>query len=218
MKKAICLEPFEIVAALDELGLSVEILQQVALRGTAAALSCTDNHPRQAPGFYAWSETVNALRELLIPRGWHREDDNNLPYVVNAGSTIGIIVATGDDATGRPEMEPCTNSNKGPRTADAIALNQLKLFPDSSVRADDFKKANEKPGRMAWLLLIHRDPRAEEVRCELSLPSNITEDGRVGGWVRRIILPSMPFLGPTVKITPDVPQSPPIDVKVKRRA
>jgi hypothetical protein len=215
--KAIRTEPFEVRARLDDLGLTEEILQQAVQRGTAAFNSCTENHPRQSPGFYRWSDTVSALRELLIPLNWRPEDDNNLPFVVNESGTIALIVATGDEATGRPDIDPCTSSTKGPRTANAVAMNnaQQQLFPYERIQPEDLEKVN---GRMTWLLLMHSDARAEEVRCELSRPLNMSAEGRVGGWVERIILSPMPFLGSTVNFAPNVPQSPEIDIKVKRRA
>jgi len=218
--RATCVESFEVRARLDELGVTEEILRQAVQRGTAAFNSCTANHPRQSAGFYAWAETVSALRELLNPLNWRREDDNNLPFVVNGSGTIALIVATGDEATGRPEELPCTNSSKGPRTADAVAINQAQyeLFPDIRLQSEDLERINGRMGRMTWLLLMHRDPQVDEVRCELSRPINMTVEGRVSGWAERIILSSMPFLGSGADIVPDVPKSPEIDVRVKRRA
>ena len=95
---------------------------------------------------------------------------------------------------------------------------QFELFPDVRLLPEDLERINGRMGRMTWLLLMHRDHQAQEVRCELSRPVNMSAEGRVSGWVERIILSSMPFLGPTGDVAPNVPQSPEIDVEVRRRA
>jgi len=203
---------------LAELGLAAEMLVQAVQRGHSAWANCTLNHPRLFPGISAWAEAVNALRELLIPLGWNRSDEGNLPFTVNEAGNVALCVSTGDEATGRVDESPCTKSSKGPRTANAVAVNQrqLTLFGDIRLQPEDLANVN---GRMTWLLLMHRDLRAREVRCELSRPVNMNEDGRVDGWAERIILPVTPIDGDTVEI-PDseISQTPNIVVNVTRRA
>lgn len=203
---------------LTELDLTEETLVEAVQRGLAAWAGCTRNHPALYPGIAAWAETVCAIREVQIPRGWYRSDEGNLPFTVNSSGTIALTVATGDDATGRPDEIPCTKSSKGPRTARAIEINQrqLTLFDDIRLRPQDLDELNS--GRMTWMLLIHRDVLRREIRCELSRPVNMNEDGRVDGWAERIILPSTPFGADTAEMPmPEVPQSPVIDVQVTRR-
>lgn len=199
---------------LEELGLDSEALLDVARRGMAAAAGCTQNHPAVLSGILGWGETICALREYLIPEGWNRLDEANLPLTVNSDETVALTVATGDEDTGRPEGSPCTKSKKGPRVATAVAVNQLQLFPIPVHLRQD-----EVAGRATWLLLIHRDRAARELRTELSRPVNMGEDGRVDGWSERIILGSVPFdeqfnVRPA---SPDTP-SPDIVVEIKRRA
>jgi hypothetical protein len=62
--------------------------------------------------------------------------------------------------------------------------------------------------------LLHR--AGAEVRCELSLPSQITADGRITRWQERIMLPSIPLDGAEVEIA--VPEGPDLDIDVKRKA
>jgi hypothetical protein len=200
---------------LEQLGLSALPLLEATRRGLAAAAACTPNHPRIMPGLSAWSETVCGLREELAPEGWVRLDEGNLPWTVNAEGSIAIAVATGDEDTGREQGSPCTKSKKGPRVAEAVEANQLELFP-TGVRLP----ATTPPGRTTWLLLIHRDARAGELRVELSRPVNMSEDNRVDGWSERIILDSTPFdrdldLKP---LSPNSPSGPDIEVEIKRRA
>lgn len=199
---------------LGELGLDVELLLEGARRGMAAAAGCTANHPAVLSGILAWGETICALRDSLLSRGWQRLDEGNLPLVVNRAKSLALTVATGDEETGRPQGNPCTKSKKGPRVANAVANNQLQLFP-----VPVHLRPDEATGRITWLLLIHRDRGARELRTELSRPVSMGEDGRVDAWSERIILGAVPFDDP-VRVAPKSPNDtgPEIDVEIKRRA
>ena len=69
-------------------------------------------------------------------------------------------------------------------------------------------------GPLTWFLLLHR--AGSEVRCELSLPSQISADGRITRWQERIMLPSIPLDGTEVEIV--APVGPDLDIDVKRKA
>jgi hypothetical protein len=199
---------------LAELGVESKALLDAAGRGLAAAASFTPNHPAIAAGFMAWAETICALRDALLPLDWERVDEGNLPLTVNFEGTVAITVATGDEDTGRESGSPCTKSKKGPRVARAIAANQLQLFP-IPVKLPQTESA----GRATWLLLIHRDYIARELRAELSRPIAMGEDGRVDAWAERIILDAVPFDESfSFEPAPDAPQGPDVDVEIKRRA
>jgi len=207
--------PEEVPSRLAELGLRQEILREAVQRRQAARASCTQNHPAPFPGISAWAETVAALRELLRPDGWTRLDSGNLPLTVDPANRVSLIVSTGDENTGT-EISPCTRSSKGPRTENAVTVNalQMDLF-DVRLRPEDL---DDSSGKMTFLLLFHHDAKANEVRCELSRPITMNDEGQVNGWAERIILPSSPFGGDMVKVPTDVPQTPPIVVTIKRRS
>jgi hypothetical protein len=208
--------PSERPTRLTELGLNEIILLQSIQRGQAASASCTLNHPKFYPGLAAWAETVAALREQLIPLGWKRRDEGNLPLTINASENIAITVSTGDEATGQRDGSPCTKSGKGPRTADAVTANalQMKLFGEIRLQPEDLESVN---GQMTWILLFHRDARAQEIRAELSRPVKMDVDGHVDGWIERIVLGSMPLGSNPVRLPGDVPQTPNIVIEVKRK-
>jgi hypothetical protein len=197
----------EVRTALRELGLESDILREAILRGEVARDSCTANDPPSAPGFDAWARTVRALREILIPRGWSRNDDINLSTIVSPNGSFAITVATGDEGTGRVEADPKTKYPKGPATEAAVNRNQLRLFAVDESTAEM---------QLTWMLLRRRD--GESVLSELSLPASMTEDGQVEEWLERIILDPI-TLGPDLIIrgTPE-PSAPPIDIPVRRRS
>jgi hypothetical protein len=185
-------------------------------RGQLAFLSCTPNHPPPFPGMSAWAETVCALREYLIPIGWQRLNDNNYALSVDPAGQVAIAVATGNDGTGQAEATPSTNARKGPSTSGAIAANQLRFsFMDERVPQRG-SAAGAGRGRETWILLIHRT--TDEVRCELSLPISIGEDGHIDAWRERILLGSTPLDGDLGEVVPTPPPLPDITIDVKRRA
>jgi hypothetical protein len=148
-------------------------------------------------------------------------NESNLPLTVNESGTIAITVSTADDSTGKPDVSPCTNSAKGPKTIGAIVQNQqLLLFEETSVEVRRAISENiNSPQRATWILLMHRDLVAGQVRCELSRPIGMSEDGRVDGWAERVILSPTPFDTSLVTVGDDSePQTPEIDIDVRRRA
>jgi hypothetical protein len=198
--------------------LSEGVLRQIAERALAARSQSTEYHPPNGGGLFMWLEGVAATRELLAPSPfkWHREYINNLSLTVNEENTLAIIVAAGDEATGREGVEPCTNSKKGPNTRSAVERNLFLwgMFAEE-IRPEDIFKATSSSGRTTWLFLLHYDAVNEELRCELSQPVEMTENDHVKGWSVRIILPPISFTEP---VRSEVPQSPEIDIKVKKRA
>jgi len=217
MKTKLYKGPIERPSRLAELGLEEEILMQAVEQGQAAWANCTPNHPSLFRGISAWAETISALREALMPRAWRRSDNGNLPLTINESGTIALTVSTGDETTGKRDGSPSTKSSKGPRTADAVTINaaQASLF-EIRLRPEDLK---DQSGMMTWILLFHRDAEAHEVRRELSRPIEMNSEGYVDGWAERIILGSIPLGGDTVRIpTSNAPQTPNIDVEVKKRA
>lgn len=218
MRKVVFEEQQDVQARLAELGLEGGPLMEVVQRGYIAFSMCTENDPPLFPGFSAWAQTVRALREYLVPRGWRRCDENNYSLVVSPDDAHAIAVATGDDGTGRSGFHPSTKSSKGPSTADAIITNQMQLsLPlDLDVPHPFAGDAESNAERLTWILLVYRG--AGEVRSELSLPSSMGTDGRIESWQERIILGAMPTDPIGIEITPPSPVLPDIEVSVKRRS
>src|SRR5438445_10432934 len=207
-------EPGDLRLRLTELGLDANALKETVRRGQLAFISCTANHPPQFPGMAAWAETVRALREYVVPLGWRRSNDNNYALAVDPEGLVAIAVATGNDGTGRADVTPSTNARKGPSTLEAIGVNQLQFgFMDDHPVRPAPASSDGNDYRMTWIFLIHR--AQNEVRCELSLPSSIGEDGHIDGWRERILLGSIPFDDDLVEIVP--PPQPDITIAVRRR-
>jgi hypothetical protein len=212
-------EPFEVDRELERLRLRREWLMSAVRASLSARLACTPNHPPSFAGVSGWAEGVRVLREELLPQGFERSNEGNLPFTVNKSGTMAIAVATGDPDTGT-DISPCTKNPKGIRTRNAVAVNQLSLplqFGDTQVSPEALESIEK---RETWILLIHTDMETGAVRSELSLPVNMSAEGRVDDWSMRLILESIPFDGGDIRITGDTnngPQSPEIIVEVRRR-
>jgi hypothetical protein len=223
MQRNVLQKAHEVSNRLAELGLEESQLMEAVRKGMAARFSCTPNHPPLAPGFYGWSETVRGLRDVLMIQGWGRDDAGLLSLAVSPDGKIAIAVATGDEATGNPDRTPCTKSSKGPRTRDAVDINalQLHLFDqEEAIKTDEQLKLVR--SRLTYWLLIRLDEETQSLRCELSTPIYVGDDGKIAGWDERIILGTTLFgNNPNVGTLPEErPQSgaTDVDVQVKRRA
>ncbi|WP_199544568.1 hypothetical protein [Paraburkholderia kururiensis] len=205
-------DPSSATSALERLGVTADILCNAARQGYLARANCTANHPPLFASYVAWGEALRALREQLALLGWTRNDDRNYSRSVRADRLVAIAVATGDDATGLASRVPGTKSAKGPSTTDALEVNRRQLCLPGMEPPEPAENGEQQP--TTWLLLIHH--AHNEIRCELSLPLDVGEDGRVNVWQERILLPSMPLDPEAVEIVP--PTQPDIDVEVRRKA
>lgn len=202
----------DVAARLDSMGLTVEPLVHAARRWYLSWVNFTANYPPFAIGIAAWMEAVAALREGLLPLGWVRSDEKNYALVLHPDGSMAINIASGDAGTGIPTASVSNKAPKGISTADAISVNQVQLELDLPV--PDMPHVRGDEGPLTWFLLLHRSN--DEARCELSLPSQLSVDGRITRWQERIMLPSIPLDGADVEIV--APQGPDLDIDVKRKA
>jgi hypothetical protein len=196
---------------LHQLGLTEAELLTAVEHGQAAAANCTENNPCLQRSIDAWGGTIRSLREIKILRGWTRHDEKHQqPLVLNPKGDMAITTAAGDEYTGNKDRNPATKSSKGLLTELAVKSNSLKY-----TMFGDIRKPNT---RETWILLFYRDQDTLEIRSELSLPVDMNAEKQVDHWLERIILSTIPFNGTRETLSDDKPQSPEIDVQVKRRA
>ncbi len=201
--------PAEVYNALQEIGVSQEILTDAIRSGLFARDNCTINDARNFPGIADWSRCGRSLREQLTPSGWERDDTDNRLIVVRGDSKIAISVEIGDENTGNPDLEPNLKYPKGAATKRAINANQGELFPDRFPTKEDLALK----GTVTWLLLRHRKDE-HTVLAELSLPASMV-DGRVEKWLDRIILD--PIDHNFAFQVDDDADSAPIDIPIRKR-
>jgi hypothetical protein len=210
MPAAVYVEALIVDQRLALLGLKESLLQEAMTQGYLARARLTTNHPRIFHGTSTWAETVASLRELLRPDGWQKSDIGNYELTINSTHDIAIQVVTGDEGTGLAQAMPSNKCPKGRNTIEAIINNhQLDLFEEFiPLPCRGIKNLS------TWILLYRIT--ADEIRCELSLPSLVSEEGKIRGWKERILLRPLyrgdkPF---EVRLT----QNPEIDIQIKRKA
>lgn len=208
-------EHWDVDRRLSELGLKEFTLIRAGQAGLSALTSCTENHPPGSPGYFAWAETVRALRDLLMP-AWDRKNENNLSLVTNEDKTVEILVATGDANTGLKDRHPRTKAAKGPKTKGRVDANRRYmdyLWPEMA-------EIGTRVGPATWIYLIRCDMKAHEFRSELSRPIDMSDDGYIDDWAERIILTPTSFDGirNIVPYDNDSPLTPELRIEIKARA
>jgi hypothetical protein len=197
---------------LAALGLASDDLRGALTGGYTLASSLTANHPRLAHHFNIWSETIASLRDAKAAAKWINCSDRNYETVRHPDGLCQVAVASGTHETGlRGGTGPQTSSKKGAATREVVERNQLTLFPNPSHTSSTSKGV--KPP--TWLLLHTYDFDEQQIRCELSLPTDMNDDV-ITSWSTRIILEPIPFEMPRGDRFDDDPDDQ-IDIDVPRR-
>ena len=181
----------ERLAALD---LSMELIAQALRRADAESDTCTALDPPILEGLLRWARATRFLREALIPAGWSQDNPRNLARTIHPSGEFAIVLATGDEWTGRADYQAGPRHARGYATEQAIYANGQLTFdfgPLTHVRPSGQLPA---VGDLrTWFLLFHAEQ--DVFRTELSLPEAF-DDGRITRWTERILLPDIPRLMP----------------------
>ena len=193
-------------ARLVQLGLSAADFEFVLAGADAEARTWTALAPPVMAGMARWGKTNELLRVRLLPRGWTHDDPRNMPKTISPAGDFAIVAATGDGATGRPDVTARNLYARGVETVRAVGRGDQLAFDYPGLAppaADDVA---------IWLLLYH--PAGDEIRAELSRPHSISPAGFVDSWAERILLPSIRLAQPAIA----APAAAAVTVAVARRA
>ena len=200
--------PYEVDARLKQLGVSRRPLVLAALQGDLQRRLCTPDDFYATPGYVEWARALRTLREeLRRDHGWHRGDFLRIPVCFNAEENLAISVALGDQWTGIDGEKQPSTSPRGPATIEVVELSGTQRSIDFDVDdAVDF-----------WYLLIYA--AGDELRAELSRPTDVNDTKRINKWNERILLGSIdPNTSVTQKLDePPVTEEPEIAVDVRRK-
>lgn len=202
--------PPEAEARLEELGLSLDLLAQCLERGQYAGDETTSNHPRVARGQYVWLETNRELRDALVPKGWTKDETDNIPKTIAPDGSYCIVAVSGNEGTGIPTGNPGTRNPRGTAGVAVVQENQqLELFPELVSEPDlELMKT--------WFLLYDR--RDDVLYAELLLPTQVDPSGSISDWNERILLPSVDLRpGANGRLEADSDSHEEVDVPVERR-
>jgi hypothetical protein len=181
-------EYYDVKDQLSALNLTSDLLTEPVKRGQAARNNATENDPSNAAGTMAFFATVRASRELLIPLGWEKREIRNLSLISNPKTSVSIVVATGDNNVGIKEAIPKTKNPKGKQAELYISTNR-DIFSDDIFSNDDFTEQNIDTSEFqTWVLMYYLDVKENQIRLELSLPTDQNIRGQINSWKERVIL------------------------------
>lgn len=186
-------QPPDKAARLNRLGLDQDVLTRAVAQAAMQVSGCTEHDPPNVPGILMWGKVVRYLRDLMTPRGWRSHNRRGYPTVVSPGNTVAISSASGDAATGLVDKKPSTRSPKGAETSRRVNENQISFIDTKPEAFGNLGSDTNEDHVNTWLLLHHIDEEAEQIRCELSLPSAMNETGHIDTWRDRIILDPVSF-------------------------
>lgn len=191
-------------ARLAELGLSVEAVHASIRAGNVARSEASGAYfPRNFPGIAMWAGTLAQLRreQVKLQQRWEIGQTGNYETVYSADRKIAFAVVAGDTFTGAVGIrDPKLTRRRGPKTKQRVDRNRrigLQLELDLELRVATDQLAPDEDCR-TWFVVLHA--AEDEVRVEVSLPYGIEEDGLVGKWAERILLPAVPVSGAVAPI------------------
>lgn len=163
------------------------------LVGYTAAADCTDHEPRTFVGMMPWGRGLGHLRDLTAPRGWRADRIDNYETAAHPSNLHCVAICSGSPGTGRVTGMPRSRNPKGKMTKRMVERNaQLSLGHGNDVFAGTGEPVIEDKDRETWLLLHYYDREKEEIRFELSCPSEMTGK-QITDWRERIIIGPVPF-------------------------
>ncbi|MFC0457703.1 hypothetical protein ACFFGR_14245 [Arthrobacter liuii] len=198
-----------------------DIRDRVVLRAHHAAQEFDGGlYPPGSPGSVRYFELVSALSQVLRPRGWRRDDKQNICRLVNDERRVVLIVTSGDEATGLSYLTfkkyPRSKYPKGVAVRAAVDNNQTAFdFDGYGIEAPQ-GPVDPYSGYSLWTLMVFVNEH--EIRTEISKPTGFDSHGRIAGWDERIILRPVPNDGTVIDIDLIAPESPDtgIDIPVSR--
>ncbi|WP_315812294.1 hypothetical protein [Bradyrhizobium sp. SZCCHNR2028] len=224
MAVAIFKSAIEVDGRLAALGLNRESLLEVVTAMVAGKAACTENDPPSAPGWSSWRHGVRRSREVLRPRGWLKDDTDQMSCVVNHTLGMRITVANTDEQTGQalPGSIPQNRARKGAATDRAVDGTQQTLFglltskPDGKVILFTPRARHSSTYATFYICVFNE---GDVVRAEFSCPISV-ESGFFTGFSERIILVGPGDWPPSVKsrqeLKPEASSSE-FDIPVRRK-
>ena len=159
---------------LQELGMKNNQLSKVAERAISQKRNAVLNHPRNAPGMFAYLEGVRALRDIIVDGStWNTLTQNNLEYIENNTLKIKILYQNVDCACDKMHDPQPLHKRTATAKQNAINSNQDDIF------GVDLSPTN------VWLFCVSENKG--EINAELSLPAKL-ENGSFYGFYERIFI------------------------------
>ncbi|WP_223846772.1 hypothetical protein [Bifidobacterium rousetti] len=171
-------------------GFSANVLRSAAMTALREARETSDRHSQlSAPGSRFYHRLVEAVREEVdMLDGWsaNRDADNKTSPRARRVDGLAFAFAQGNAATGLITGSPQPKNRLGVVTV--LELQRNDAGEPEQLAFDRLTKEVEARPQTLWLLLFHRDSDNETVSLEVSLPTGASDNGRILGWDKRIVL------------------------------
>lgn len=197
-----------------QFGLELDAFDGLANEIVGAFIGTTALDPKGFNGTSAWAAGTRGLRLRLIPLGWRPEDPQGQPRVVSKDGRTAVTVSSGNTNTGNPTKDPMTRNDKGSQTAQSLSYNRAQGVFDFGDNVTPLRgRMNDPSEQTLWVLLYCIDLDFNEMRLEISRPTNQSETGHIVEWSERYLLPAIPLIPRTV-VDEDDDSSPDVDFNV----
>ncbi len=172
-------EDYSVRQELRALGLTPEMVIEVARSAASAKAEALEIDPAGAPGTKAYHAGVRATRMALLPLGWRMSRPDNVEATVNDELGIQLVFQNVDIAC--TERVPQALSIKGAGSRKLIQDGQVELFDRNDPKAPD--AVGSKP--TVWVICVSSD--AKKLRAEVSCPEAF-EGNQYDGFTKRIFV------------------------------
>lgn len=204
---AIVSDDDEVDAGLKELGLSREIIRQVAYAAAGARAEALPIDPSSAPGMLSYIFGVRHIRLLLQPLGWRLSRVGNVESTISDDLGIQICFQNVDIACSA--VDPKAISGKGAASRQLVSDGNFELFPlDPASRIAPIGATPT-----VWVICVSADDHS--IRAEVSCPRSF-EGNQFEGFVRRLWVVD-DTLEPQANRQPDDDEGLDFDVAVTRK-
>ncbi len=168
---------WQVDQGLRAIGLTREIVRQIAYAAAGARADAMEVDPSCAPGMLSYIFGVRHIRLLLKPLGWRISRVGNVESTVNDAIGVQLCFQNVDIACGADDPEAI--SGKGAAARQLVKSGQGELFPVAPRKP--IAAIGSTP--TVWVLCVSADEYS--VRAEVSCPEAF-EGNQFDGFVHRL--------------------------------
>lgn len=200
----------DIETTLNKIGLTRDIVVEVALSAAAARADTLSVDPSSAPGLLSYIYGVRAIRLNLLKAGWRMSRQGNVESTVNDALGVQLCFQNVDVAC-NDYKNPHAISGKGTASRTLVAAGQGELFASSSSEVKG-KVFGSTP--TVWVICVSVE--GFSVRAEVSCPKTF-EGSQFEEFHQRIFVLDESFEPTTERITTAGKDTDNFDVEISKK-
>ncbi|MCO6414073.1 MAG: hypothetical protein J5I92_15145 [Thiogranum sp.] len=164
----------DVAQSLENIGLTKDIVVEVALSAAAARADTLPVDPSSAPGMMSYIHGVRAIRLNLLTAGWRISRQGNVESTVNDEQGIQLCFQNVDVACDVNKI-PHAISGKGTASRGLVAAGQGELFGEAGIDGK-VKVFGSTPTVWVICVSVHGFSVRAEVSCPTSFEGSQFED------------------------------------------